>query len=107
MWKQLGFALAGTVFASLANASSFIIDPFDVTQKLTATSSSNVAAADAIGGHRYGSITQTSGAGSDTLNINDPSVNVLDFSTSAADTSNMRLLYDGTSNNTGSDAFGL
>jgi hypothetical protein len=107
MRKELGFALASVVFASVANASSFIIDPFDVTQKLTATNSSNVATADAIGGHRFASITQTSGSGSDTLNINNPGVDVLDLSMSAGDTSDMRLLYDGTSNTTGINAFGL
>ena len=107
MRKQLVFGLTGMVFASLANASSFIIDPFDDTQKLTATASSNVAAADIIGGHRYGAITQVVGTGSDTLNINNPTINVLDLSMAAGDDSNMRLLYDGTSENTGTNAFGL
>jgi hypothetical protein len=107
MQKQLGFALTTVLFASLANATSFIIDPFDVTQQLTASNSSNVATADAIGGRRYASITQTSGALTDSLNINAPSVGVLDLSMSAGDTSNMTLLYDGTSNNTGVNAFSL
>src|SRR5258708_7931164 len=105
--RKIGFGLAGIMFASLANASSFIIDPFDVTQQLTATSSSNVATADAIGGHRFASITKTSGGGSDSLNINLPGIDVLELSMAAGDTSDMRLLYDGTSNTTGVNAFGL
>jgi hypothetical protein len=107
MQKQLGFALAGVLFASMANATSFTIDPFDDTQQLTATASSNIAAADIIGGHRYGSITKISGPGTDTLNINNPTINVLDLSMAAGDNSNMRLLYDGTSNTTGVNAFSL
>jgi hypothetical protein len=107
MQKRLGFVFTSIMFASMANATSFIIDPFDATQKLTASSSSNVAAADVIGGNRYASINQTSGSLADSLNINSPSVGVLDLSMAAGDTSDMRLLYDGTSNNTGVNAFSL
>lgn len=107
MRKELGFALAGLVFASSANASSFIIDPFDVTQQLLTSNSSNVAAASVIGGNRYASINRTSGTVTDSLNINNPTVGVLDLSMAAGDTSDMRLLYDGTTNNTGVNAFSL
>jgi PEP-CTERM motif len=107
MQKRLGFVFTSIVFVSFANASSFIIDPFDVTQQLNATSSSNVVAADVIGGNRYASITRTTGSGADTLNINSPTINVLDLSMAAGDDSNMRLLYDGTSSNTGVNAFSL
>jgi hypothetical protein len=105
MRKELGFALAGIVFASLANASSFIIDPFADTQTLTTSNSSNVAAG-VIGGNRYASINLTGGSGPDSLKINVPT-GVLDLSMGGGDTSDMRLLYDGTSNNTGVNAFGL
>jgi hypothetical protein len=104
--KELGFALAGIVFASLANASSFIIDPFADTQQLTTSNSSNVAAG-VIGGNRYASINRTSGTLTDSLNVNTPTVGVLDLSMAAGDSSDMRLLYDGTSNNTGVSAFAL
>jgi hypothetical protein len=107
MQKRLGFVFTSIMFASLANATSFTIDPFADTQQLTATGSSNVAAVDVIGGHRYASITKTTGVGTDTLNINNPTVNVLDLSMAAGDNSNMRLLYDGTSNTTGVNAFSL
>src|SRR6267142_1841970 len=106
MQKQLGIVFTSIMFASMANA-SFIIDPFDVTQQLTATSSSNVAAVDVLGGHRYASITKTSGVGNDTLNINIPTINVLDLTSAAGDSANMTLLYDGTSNTTGVNAFSL
>ena len=107
MRKELGFALAGIVFASVANATSFIIDPFADTQQLTTSNSSNVAGVDLIGGNRYASITKTGGLLTDSLNINAPSVDVLDLSMAAGDSSDMRLLYDGTTNNTGANAFGL
>jgi hypothetical protein len=107
MRKQLGFALAGIVFASVANATSFIIDPFSDPQQLTASHSSNVAAPGAIGGNRYASITQHSGIQTDTLNIDAPTTDILDLSMLAGDTSDMRLLYDGTTNTTGVNAFGL
>ena len=107
MQKQLGFVFTSILFVSMANATSFIIDPFDVTQTLTSSSSSNVATADAIGGNRYAAITKTSGAFTDSLNVNGLSVGVLDLSMAAGDSSDMRLLYDGTSNNTGVNAFSL
>jgi hypothetical protein len=107
MRKQLGFALAGIVFTSMANASSFIIDPFADTQQLTATNSSNVAAPGVIGGQRYASISQTGGILTDTLNIEAPTPNDLNLSMGAGDTSDMRLLYDGTTNTSGVNAFGL
>jgi len=106
MQKQLGFVFISIMFASMANA-TYIIDPFDVTQQLITSNSSNVAAADVIGGNRYASINRTSGTLTDSLNINTPTVGVLDLSMSAGDTSDMRLLYDGTSNNTGVNAFSL
>jgi hypothetical protein len=107
MRKELGFALAGIVFASVANATSFIIDPFADTQQLTTSNSSNVAGVDLIGGNRFASITRTSGGLSDSLNINVPTTDILDLSMAATDSSDMRLLYDGTSNTTGVNAFGL
>ena len=107
MRKQFGFVFTSIMFASMANATSFIIDPFDVNQQLTSSNSSNVAAADVIGGNRYASINRTSGTLTDSLNINTPTVDVLDLSMSAGDTSDMRLLYDGTSNNPGVNAFSL
>jgi hypothetical protein len=107
MRKEVGFALAGIVFASVANGSSFIIDPFADTQQLTTSNSSNVAGSDLLGGFRYASITQTSGSLTDSLNTNAPTPNVLALSMGAGDTSDMRLLYDGTANTTGLNAFGL
>jgi len=106
MQKQLGFVVTSVMFASMANA-SFIIDPFADTQQLNSSSSSNVAAPSVIGGNRYASITRTSGTLTDSLNINAPSIGVLDLSMAAGDTSDMRLLYDGTSNTTGVNAFSL
>jgi hypothetical protein len=106
MQKQLGFVFTSIMFASMANA-SYMIDPFDLTQQLNSSSSSNVATVSVIGGNRYASITRTSGALTDSLNINAPSVGALDLSMAAGDTSDMRLLYDGTSNNTGVNAFSL
>jgi hypothetical protein len=106
MRKELGFALAGIVFASVANATSFIIDPFADTQQLTTSSSSNVAAG-VIGGQRYASINLTGGTGPDSLKINAPTADILDLAIATSDTSDMRLLYDGTTNNTGVNAFGL
>ena len=105
MRKKVGFAIAGIVFASVANA-SFIIDPFADTQTLTTSNSSNVAGS-VIGGNRYASINRTSGTLADSLNVNTPTVGVLDLSMAAGDSSDMRLLYDGTSNNTGVSAFAL
>ena len=106
MHKQLGFVVTSIMFASMANA-SYMIDPFDFTQQLNSSSSSNVATVGVIGGNRYASITRTSGALTDSLNINAPSVGALDLSMAAGDDSNMRLLYDGTSNTTGVNAFSL
>ena len=94
MQKQLGFVFTSIMFASMANA-SYMIDPFDLTQQLNSSSSSNVATVSVIGGNRYASITRTSGALTDSLNINAPSVGALDLSMAAGDTSDMRLLYDG------------
>jgi PEP-CTERM motif len=106
MRKELGFALVGIVFASVANATSFIIDPFADTQNLTATNNGTVAATDIIGGNRYASITQTTGTNSDTL-LFDATPNEMDLNIGNNDTSDMRLLYDGTVNTTGVDAFAL
>src|SRR5579859_3953960 len=106
MRKQLGFALAGIVFASVANATSFIIDPFADNQTLTATSNGTIAAVDITGGHRYASITQTFGTNTDTL-LFDATPNEMDLNIGTGDTSDMRLLYDGTVNTTGTNAFGL
>jgi hypothetical protein len=64
-------------------------------------------AAGVIGGNRYASITQTSGLLTDSLNINQLSSDVLDLSMSAGDSSDMRLLYDGTTSTSGVNAFGL
>jgi hypothetical protein len=91
MRKQLGFALAGIVLASVANATSFIIDPFADTQQLTTSNSSNVAAG-VIGGNRYASINRTGGTLADSLNINSPTVDVLDLSMAAGDTSDCFMM---------------
>jgi len=105
MRKELGFALAGIVFASVANA-SFIIDPFADTQNLTATSNGTMAAGDITGGNRYASITQNTGTKTDTLLFN-ATPNEMDLNIGTGDTSDMRLLYDGTANTTGTNAFSL
>jgi len=92
-----------------SNASVIFIDQFGTTQNLSTAGTifSNVAGGDILGGHRFASLTGHSGTTSDTLDLNSPTVNELDFTNGTFSSSNLTVIYDGTANTDGAIHFGL
>jgi hypothetical protein len=92
-----------------SNASVIVIDQFGTTQNLSTagTTFTNVAGGDILGGQRYASLTGHTGLTDDTLDINVPIVNELDFTNGTASSSNLTVIYDGTANTDGLIHFGL
>ena len=103
--------MLGTAALMAANsqASIIFIDHFGTTQNLSTagTTFSNVAAGDVVGGRRYASLTGHAGTTTDTLDINSPTTNELDFTNGTFSSSNLSVIYDGTANTDGLIHFGM
>jgi hypothetical protein len=97
------------LMAANSHASVIFIDQFGTTQNLSTggTTFSNVAGGDILGVHRYASLTGHTGTTNDTLDINAPTANELDFSNGTSSSSNLTVIYDGTTFSDGAIHFGL
>ncbi len=105
---MLGMAVL--MSATSARATILLIDQFGDTQHLLVppgTFDSNNVLGAMLGGFRYASITQTTGApgSTDSMDVNSPIVNELDFHNQTGSIANLIFFYDGTNGTSGTPAF--